>query len=76
MIFGVPAESRAGEIRVAVAREKVKKLTAGGHHPVLVQSGGGIGANIPDDPFMVASAKIVSPASGALALSIVNFQHQ
>jgi NAD(P) transhydrogenase subunit alpha len=63
MKFGVPAETRAGETRVAATPETVKKLTAAGHHTVLVQSGAGVGANIPDDQFSAAGGKIVPSAA-------------
>jgi len=63
MIFGVPAETRAGETRVAATPETVKKLTASGHHTVLIQSGAGAGASLPDDQFAAAGAKIVSSAA-------------
>jgi H+-translocating NAD(P) transhydrogenase subunit alpha len=62
MKFGVPAETRAGETRVAATPETVKKLSAGGHHSVLVQSGAGAGANIPDDHYLAAGAQIVPSA--------------
>jgi NAD(P) transhydrogenase subunit alpha len=62
MKFGIPAETQAGETRVAATPETVKKLTAGSHHAVLVQAGAGIGANIPDDQFEAAGAKIVAAA--------------
>ncbi len=63
MKFGIPAETRAGETRVAATPETVKKLTAAGHHTVLVQSGAGTGANIPDDQFAAAGGKIVPSAA-------------
>jgi proton-translocating NAD(P)+ transhydrogenase subunit alpha len=63
MKFGVPVETRAGETRVAATPETVRKLTAGGHHAVLVQSGAGAGANIPDDHFATAGGKIVPSAA-------------
>jgi NAD(P) transhydrogenase subunit alpha len=62
MKFGIPAETLAGETRVAATPETVKKLTAGGHHTVLVQAGAGMGANIPDDQFAAAGAKIAAAA--------------
>jgi NAD(P) transhydrogenase subunit alpha len=62
MKFGVPAETQAGETRVAATPETVKKLTAGGHHSVLVQSGAGAGANIPDDHYSAVGAQI-SPSA-------------
>ena len=67
MKFGIPAETQAGETRVAATPETVKKLTAGGHHTVLVQAGAGMGANIPDDQFAAAGAKIVSAAPDVYA---------
>jgi H+-translocating NAD(P) transhydrogenase subunit alpha len=63
MNFGVPAETQAGETRVAATPETVKKLTAGGHHSVVVQSGAGTRANIPDDLYSAAGAQVVSSAS-------------
>jgi H+-translocating NAD(P) transhydrogenase subunit alpha len=63
MKFGIPVETRAGETRVAATPETVKKLTAAGHHTVLLQSGAGAGANIPDEQFSSAGGTIVpSPA--------------
>ena len=63
MKFGVPAEIQAGETRVAATPETVKKLTAGGHHAVLVESGAGARANIPDDQYSLAGAQVV-PSAG------------
>ncbi len=60
MIIGVPAESRAGERRVAATPETVKKLSA--KHSVLVQSGAGVGASVPDSEYEAAGAKIVATA--------------
>jgi NAD(P) transhydrogenase subunit alpha len=62
MKFGVPAETQAGETRVAATPETVKKLMAGGHHSALVQSGAGARANIPDDQYSAAGAQVVSSA--------------
>lgn len=63
MKIGVPAETRPGETRVAATPETVKKLTAAGHHTVLVQSGAGAGASIPDEQFAAAGARIAGSAS-------------
>jgi len=63
MKLGVPAETRAGETRVAATPETVKKLTSAGHHTVLVQAGAGAGASLPDDQFAAAGARIVPSAS-------------
>jgi NAD(P) transhydrogenase subunit alpha len=59
MQIGVPAETRAGETRVAATPETVKKLAAGGRHTILVQSGAGVAASVPDREFEAAGAKIV-----------------
>jgi H+-translocating NAD(P) transhydrogenase subunit alpha len=58
MRIGIPAEISPGETRVAATPETVKKLTAGGRHSVLVQSGAGIGASIPDPEFTAAGATL------------------
>jgi len=59
MQIGVPAETRPGETRVAATPETVKKLAAGGRHAILVQSGAGVAASVPDKEFEAAGAKIV-----------------
>ena len=51
MRIGVPAEIYPGETRVAATPETVKKLTAGGCHAVMVESGAGTHASIPDTEF-------------------------
>src|SRR5260370_18522277 len=62
MNIGIPAETRAGETRVAATPETVKKLAAGGRHTILVQSGAGVAASVPDGEFEAAGAKIVPGA--------------
>ena len=62
MKLGIPAETRPNEKRVAATPETVKKLTAAGHHAVLVQSGAGIGASIPDEHYAAAGATVVGIA--------------
>jgi proton-translocating NAD(P)+ transhydrogenase subunit alpha len=62
MKLGVPAETRANETRVAATPETVRKLTAGGKLTVLVQSGAGTRASIPDEQFAAAGATIVNDA--------------
>ena len=44
MRIGIPAEIYPGETRVAATPETVKKLSAGGRHAVMVQSGAGVQA--------------------------------
>ncbi len=63
MQIGIPAETRGGETRVAATPETVKKYTAKGFHTVLVQSGAGAGASIPDDAYQAAGATIVANAA-------------
>lgn len=63
MHIGIPAETRAGETRVAATPETVKKLTAKGLHTVLVQANAGVNASIPDAAYQEAGAVIVSDAS-------------
>jgi NAD(P) transhydrogenase subunit alpha len=58
MRIGIPAETRAGETRVAATPETVKKMLAAGHQ-VLVQQGAGAGASIPDADFQAAGATLV-----------------
>jgi NAD(P) transhydrogenase subunit alpha len=67
MKFGIPAETRSQEKRVAASPETIKKLTAAGHHTVLVQSGAGLAASIPDDQFTAAGATIVASAAEVYA---------
>ena len=59
MRIGIPAETRAGETRVAATPETVKKMLVAGHS-VMVQLGAGAGASIPDAEFQTAGATLVS----------------
>ncbi|WHZ10109.1 MAG: NAD(P) transhydrogenase N-domain of subunit alpha [Burkholderiaceae bacterium] len=58
MQIGVPAETMAGETRVAVTPETAKKLVAQGH-AVRVQSGAGVAASAVDEAYAAAGAQIV-----------------
>ena len=69
MKFGIPAETRPHEKRVAASPETVKKLTTAGHHSVLVQAGAGVAASIPDAQYLAAGATIVSTAAEVYAQS-------
>lgn len=62
MLIGVPAESVAGETRVAATPETVKKLKAQGH-VLRVQSGAGVAASVTDAAYEAAGAEIVAAAS-------------
>jgi H+-translocating NAD(P) transhydrogenase subunit alpha len=63
MQIGIPAEIRGGETRVAATPETVKKFTAKGLNTVLVQSGAGAGASIPDAAYQTEGASIVASAA-------------
>jgi NAD(P) transhydrogenase subunit alpha len=69
MLIGVPAETTAGETRVAVTPETAKKLKGQGH-TIRVQSGAGAAASVPDDAFVAAGAEITD-AVGAYACDLV-----
>jgi len=69
MQIGVPAETFAGETRVAVTPETVKKLVAQGH-TLRVQSGAGAAASVTDAAYQTAGAEIVDAAS-AFACALV-----
>jgi len=62
MLIGIPRETRTGETRVAATPETVKKLAASGKHTLIVESGAGTNAAIPDDAFAAAGASIGSAA--------------
>lgn len=69
MFIGVPAETAAGETRVAVTPETVKKLKAQGHE-IAVQSGAGVAASVTDEAYVAAGATITD-AAGALGAGLV-----
>ncbi|RUR68106.1 Re/Si-specific NAD(P)(+) transhydrogenase subunit alpha [Variovorax guangxiensis] len=69
MLIGVPAEILAGETRVAVTPETVKKLVASGH-TVRVQSGAGVAASATDAAYQAAGAEITDQA-GAFSADMV-----
>ncbi len=69
MLIGVPLETAAGETRVAVTPETLKKLKAQGH-TIKVQSGAGTAASVTDAAFEAAGAEITD-ASGAFACDLV-----
>ncbi len=63
MQIGIPTEIRPGETRVAATPETVKKLAAGGHHKVVVQSAAGVSASVPDQSYVDAGATIAGSAA-------------
>jgi NAD(P) transhydrogenase subunit alpha len=62
MKLGVPAETRPGETRVAATPETIKKLTGGGLHEIVVETGAGLHASVPDAAYAAAGARIGSAA--------------
>ncbi len=69
MQIGIPAETLAGETRVAATPETVKKLVAAGH-VLQVQSGAGVAASVTDAAYEAAGARIVGAAQ-ALGCELV-----
>jgi NAD(P) transhydrogenase subunit alpha len=69
MLIGVPAETLAGETRVAVTPETVKKLVASGH-AVRVQAGAGTAASVTDAAYQAVGAEITDQA-GAFSADMV-----
>jgi len=72
MQIGIPTEIRPGEARVAATPEIVKKYIAQGHH-VIVQSGAGTRASLPDADYEAVGARIGTAADAfgaALVLKV------
>ncbi|MES3002213.1 MAG: Re/Si-specific NAD(P)(+) transhydrogenase subunit alpha [Pseudomonadota bacterium] len=69
MHIGVPAETTAGETRVAVTPETAKKLKAQGH-TLRIQSGAGVAASATDEAYEAAGAEITD-AEGAFGCDLV-----
>ena len=69
MHIGVPAETVAGETRVAATPETIKKIIGQGH-TVAVQSGAGVAASVTDAAYEAAGAQITD-AAGALGAELV-----
>jgi H+-translocating NAD(P) transhydrogenase subunit alpha len=69
MKLGVPAETMAGETRVAVTPETAKKFIAQGHS-VCVQAGAGLAAAVTDAAYEAVGVQITD-AAGAYASDIV-----
>ena len=70
MKIGVPKETAAGERRVALVPEVVKKL-AGQGHTVLVQRGAGEGALIPDALYEEAGAELTDDLAAVFGADLV-----
>jgi alanine dehydrogenase len=61
MLVGVPKEIKDNEYRVGIVPSTVRELTDKGHR-VLVETGAGIGAGLPDRDYQAAGAEIVFDA--------------
>src|SRR6185369_12493999 len=69
MLIGVPLETAAGEMRVAVTPETAKKLKAQGH-TLRIQSGAGVPASVTDEAYRAVGAEITDQA-GAFGAELV-----
>jgi NAD(P) transhydrogenase subunit alpha len=72
-VIGVPAETTAGEKRVATVPDVVEKLVKLGF-AVAVQSGAGEAANFPDDAYRAAGAEVVASAADIWAKPDIVFK--
>lgn len=70
MHIAIPAETYAGEARVAATPETVKKWVQAGHQ-VSVQSNAGINAGCTDEMYRQAGAQIIASAADAYRADIV-----
>jgi NAD(P) transhydrogenase subunit alpha len=73
MRIGIPAETFAGEKRVATVPDVVEKLIKLGFQ-VSIQSGAGDAANCSDESYRAAGADIINDAAGLWAASDVVFK--
>ena len=62
MLIGVPKETAAGETRVAITPETVKKLISQGHE-IRVQAGAGLSASITDAAYAEVGAQLLDAAA-------------
>src|SRR6516165_11025768 len=61
MLVGVPKEIKDNEFRVGIVPSTVRELTEKGHQ-VLVETGAGAGAGLPDSDYQAAGAVIAPDA--------------
>ncbi|HET9952751.1 MAG TPA: Re/Si-specific NAD(P)(+) transhydrogenase subunit alpha [Candidatus Eisenbacteria bacterium] len=73
LVIGIPAETAAGEKRVATVPEVVERLIKLGF-AVAVESGAGAAANCGDDVYRAAGAEVVEGAAALWAKSDVVFK--
>src|SRR4051794_40532590 len=69
MRIGVPKETAAGERRVALVPEVVRKLTAKDHE-VVVEAGAAEGALLPDEQYREAGATIGDPWNADVVVKV------
>jgi H+-translocating NAD(P) transhydrogenase subunit alpha len=69
MRIGVPKETAAGERRVALVPEVVRKLTAKDHE-VVVEAGAAEGALLPDEQYAEAGATIGDPWNADVVVKV------
>lgn len=67
--MGVPRESRDGERRVSLVPAVVEKLTKRGMR-IVVESGAGVGALMPDELFVEAGATVGDPWDADVVLKV------
>ncbi len=72
-VIAVTKERRAGETRVAATPETVKKFIAAGYS-VVVESGAGDGASIPDADYEAAGATLAKSVKDAVGKADVLFK--
>ncbi|MEA2478714.1 MAG: H+-translocating transhydrogenase subunit alpha, partial [Thermoleophilaceae bacterium] len=70
MKVGIPSETQDGEQRVAMVPDVVKRLQRSGVE-VVVQSGAGAGASIPDEAFADAGATIATDPADVWGADVV-----
>jgi NAD(P) transhydrogenase subunit alpha len=70
VIIGVPAETTAGERRVALTPDAVKTLMGSGME-VVVEAGAGVEAGFDDDAYTAVGARIEADAAAVLAADCV-----
>ncbi len=70
MRIGVPAETVAGERRVALTPDAAARLSRDGHR-VVIQAGAGLAAGFPDEAYRGAGATVVFAAGEALDAELV-----
>jgi alanine dehydrogenase len=66
MLVGVPKETKDNEYRVGLVPSTARELTDKGHR-VVVETGAGAGAGIPDSDYQAAGAEIASTADEVFA---------